>query len=105
VLLAKTLRSSTFRLALVCIALFGAVVFALFGYVYWSTASYVRNRSDQAISAEFAIMQKAYANAGRSGLITTIAQRLASASTVAFTFSPTLRYLRSLATSQTGHRL
>jgi signal transduction histidine kinase len=78
VLLAKTLRSSTFRLALVCIALFGAVVFALFGYVYWSTASYVRNRSDQAISAEFAIMQKAYASAGRSGLITTIAQRLAN---------------------------
>ena len=77
-LLAKTLRSSTFRLALVCIALFGAVVFALFGYVYWSTAFYVRNRSDQAISAEFAIMQKAYANAGRSGLLTTIAQRLAN---------------------------
>ena len=40
VLLAKTLRSSTFKLALICIGIFGATVVALFGYVYWSTASY-----------------------------------------------------------------
>jgi signal transduction histidine kinase len=77
VLLANTLRSSTFKLALVCIAIFGAMVFALLGYVYWSTASYVRSRSDHAIAAELAILQKAYASAGRSGLIATMAQRLA----------------------------
>jgi signal transduction histidine kinase len=77
VLLAKTLRSSTFKLALICIAIFGAMVFVLLGYVYWSTASYVRNRSDHALTTELAIMQRAYAIAGRSGLITTIAQRLA----------------------------
>jgi signal transduction histidine kinase len=77
VLLAKTLRSSTFKLALICIAIFGAVCFALLGYVYWSTASYVRSRSDHAITAELAILQKAYASTGRRGLITTIAQRLA----------------------------
>jgi signal transduction histidine kinase len=45
-LLTKTLRSSTFKLALICIAIFGAVVFALIGYVYWSTASYVRSQAD-----------------------------------------------------------
>jgi signal transduction histidine kinase len=39
VLLAKTVRSSTFRRALIWIAVFGAIVVALFGYVYWSAAS------------------------------------------------------------------
>ena len=53
------------------------MVFALLGYVYWSTASYVHSRSDHAIAAELAILQKAYASAGRSGLIATMAQRLA----------------------------
>jgi hypothetical protein len=41
VLLAETLRSSTLKLALLAIGLFGSVMFALIGYVYWSTASYV----------------------------------------------------------------
>jgi signal transduction histidine kinase len=77
VLLAKTLRSSTFRLALICIGIFGAAVVALFGYVYWSTGSYVRSRSDRAIKTELAILQKAYAGGGRSGLIAVIAQRIA----------------------------
>jgi signal transduction histidine kinase len=77
VLLAKTIRSSTFKLALICIGIFGAAVFALFGYVYWSTASYVRSRSDHAIAAEHVVLQKAYDSAGRRGLISTIEQRLA----------------------------
>jgi signal transduction histidine kinase len=77
VLLAKTLRSSTLRLALIAIGIFGAAVFALFGYVYWSTASYVRSRSDRAITAERAILQKAYDDAGRSGLIAAIERRVA----------------------------
>jgi signal transduction histidine kinase len=76
VLLAKTLRSTTFKLALICIAIFGALVFALLGYVYWSTVSYVRSRSDQAITMELASLQKVYASAGRPGLISAIAQRL-----------------------------
>jgi signal transduction histidine kinase len=59
------------------ILIFGAAVVALFGYVYWSTTSYVRSRSDQAIAAELTILREAYASAGRSGLITTIAQRIA----------------------------
>src|SRR6516165_10825538 len=76
VLLAKTLRSTTFKLALLSIAIFGALVFALLGYVYWSTVSYVRSRSDQAITMELASLQKVYASAGRAELISAIAQRL-----------------------------
>ena len=76
-LLTKTLRSSTLRLALICVGVFGAVVCALFSYVYWSTASYVRGRSDRAIAAEHVILRQAYNQAGRDGLIATIGQRIA----------------------------
>ena len=48
-LLAKTLTSSTFRLALIAIATFGLIVSAILSYVYLSTSSYVRGRSDRAI--------------------------------------------------------
>jgi signal transduction histidine kinase len=78
VLLVKTLRSSTLRLALFCIAVFGAVVIALFGYVYWATASYLQNRADQMIAAELATLQSAYATGGRNELIAAIAQHTAT---------------------------
>jgi signal transduction histidine kinase len=77
VLLAKTLRSSTFKRALVWIAIFGAVVVALLGYVYWSTSSYVLSRADQAIAAEHAVLYKAYHVAGRSGVIAAIERSIA----------------------------
>jgi signal transduction histidine kinase len=44
VLLADTLRSSTFRLALIAIAIFGLVVAAIMAYVYFGTLAYVRGR-------------------------------------------------------------
>ena len=77
-LLAKTLRSSTFKWALIWIAIFGAVVIALFIYVYWSTAGYVQGRSDRAIAAEHAMLRKIYDGAGRGGLIGAIEDRIAN---------------------------
>jgi signal transduction histidine kinase len=44
VLLAKTLRSSTFRQALLAIAVFGVIVAAIMAYVYVGTLAYVRGR-------------------------------------------------------------
>src|SRR5262245_36185662 len=61
------------------IAIFGTAVAALLGYVYWSTASYLRSRSDQAIVTELAILREAYTGGGRDRLIATIAQRIADA--------------------------
>jgi signal transduction histidine kinase len=78
VLLAKTLRSSTFKWALIWIAIFGAVVIALFSYVYWSTAAYVQGRSDRAIAAEHTMLRKIYDGAGRGGLIGAIEDRIAN---------------------------
>src|SRR5262249_22273361 len=77
VLLVKTLRSSTLKLALACIGIFGAVVFALFGYVYWSTVSHIRGRADHAVAAEYSVLQDAFDAAGRRGLVAAIEQRIA----------------------------
>jgi signal transduction histidine kinase len=80
VLLAKTLTSSTFKLALIAIATFGVIVSALFSYVYLSTSSYVRSRSDRAVMTEYLSLQDAYARSGRNGLIALIQQRIADKS-------------------------
>jgi signal transduction histidine kinase len=77
VLLAKTLRSLTFKLALISIAIFGAVLFALLSYVYGSTVSYLRGQSDHALTAELTSLLKAYDTAGRNGLFALIPQRIA----------------------------
>ena len=74
-LLAKTLRSTTFRLALISIGMFGAVVIALFGYVYWSTTTFVLSRSDSVIEAEQAMLRHAYDVSGRDALIQAIDDR------------------------------
>jgi signal transduction histidine kinase len=75
VLLAKTLRSTTFKLALLSIGVFGAVVIALFSYVYWSTTTFVLSRSDSAIEAERAMLRDAYDLGGRHDLVQAIERR------------------------------
>jgi signal transduction histidine kinase len=77
VLLTKTLTSSTFRLALIAIGTFGAIASAIFSYVYLSTSSYVRGRSDRAIMTDYVSLQGAYAQSGREGLAALIEQRVA----------------------------
>jgi hypothetical protein len=52
VLPAKTLTSSTFKLALIAIETFGVIASANFGWVYLSTSSYVRGRTDRAIMTD-----------------------------------------------------
>jgi methyl-accepting chemotaxis protein len=80
VLLAKTLTSSTFRLALIAIGTFGVIASAIFSYVYLSTASYVRSRSDRAIMADYSSLQTTYERSGRDGLVALIEQRIADRS-------------------------
>jgi signal transduction histidine kinase len=80
VLLAKTFTSSTFKLALIAILAFGVIVAAIFGYVYASTSSYVRSRSDRAILSEFASLQETYDRSGRHELVALIAERIADKS-------------------------
>jgi signal transduction histidine kinase len=78
VLLNKTLRSSTLRLALLYIGLFGAAIFGLFGYVYLSTLSHLRERADQEIARESSLLIGAYRQGGRAVAIAAIEQRLSA---------------------------
>ena len=79
-LLAKTLTSTTFRQALIAIGVFGVITSAIFSYVYLSTSSYVRSRSDRAIMTEYLSLQDAYERSGRDGLIALIQRRIADKS-------------------------
>jgi signal transduction histidine kinase len=58
---------------------FGAVVIALFGYVYWSTTTFVLSRSDSVIEAEQATLRNIYDVSGRDGVVRAIDQRKAAA--------------------------
>jgi signal transduction histidine kinase len=80
VLLAETLRSSTFKLALIAIGAFGVIVSGIFSYVYLSTSAYVRSRSDGEIAAEATTLRDAYAQSGRDRLVELIRQRTADRS-------------------------
>jgi len=77
VLLAKTLTSSTFKLALIAIGTFGVIVSGIFSYVYLSTSSYVRSRSDRAILNEYLSLHGVYERSGRDALVAVIQQRIA----------------------------
>ena len=68
-LLSKTLRSSTFRLAILYVSLFGVSVAALFGYVYWSTTRYVKQRYDTMVVVDRRELLDTFARGGREGLI------------------------------------
>jgi signal transduction histidine kinase len=75
VLLFKTLRSSTLQLAFIYVTGFSSAIFAVLGYVYWSTIVYVSENSDRTIAAESAVLLKAYDTAGQSGLTAVIDRR------------------------------
>src|SRR6266851_7671841 len=62
------------------IGTFGMIVSAIFSYVYLSTSSYVRSRSDRAIMTEYLSLQGAYERSGRDGLIALIQRRVADKS-------------------------
>jgi signal transduction histidine kinase len=75
VLLDKTLRSSTLRLAITYVIVFCTAIFLLIVYVYLSTASYLYQKLDDAITAEQTRALKIYQRRGSEGLITFIDKR------------------------------
>ena len=76
-LLSKTLHSSTLKLALVYVVVFSVGIFAVIGYTYWATASYLYERTDAEITSERSILKKTYDSAGLQELIDLIGNRIA----------------------------
>lgn len=72
----KLLVSSTFRLALVYMALFMVSVIVLLSFIYWSTAASIERQTDETIEAEIQGLAERYDTDGLSGLSTQIAERL-----------------------------
>ncbi len=74
--IARLLRSSTFRLAVLYMALFGASVAVLLTFIYWSTAGYMALQTDDTIEAEVTGLAERYAVSGLDGLIRSIDERV-----------------------------
>jgi hypothetical protein len=47
-------RTTSFRLALLFLALFGAASLTLFGFLYWQTAGYLKSGTDEWLARELA---------------------------------------------------
>ena len=75
-LLNKTLQSSTLKLAFIYGILLSSAIFALLGYIYSSTASYLYKKPDQFLKVERELMNNAYNEAGRNGIIALINRRI-----------------------------
>lgn len=71
----RLLRTSTFRLALVYLALFAFSVVALLGFVYWTTAGFVAGQTDETIRAEVIGLAEHYREAGLIGLVEAVRER------------------------------
>jgi signal transduction histidine kinase len=72
----RLLRSSTFRLAVLYMALFGASVAVLLTFIYWSTAGYISLQTDDTIEAEVTGLAERYGVSGLDGLIRSIDERI-----------------------------
>ncbi len=74
--LTSFLRSSTFRIALLYVALFTASVLVLFSFIYWSSVRYMADQSDTAIRAEINTLSERYEHRGLPGLRHLISNRV-----------------------------
>lgn len=70
-------KSSTFRLALIYMAIFSLSVLLLLGFIYWSTAGYMVRQTEATIDAEIAGLAEHYDLSGFQGLSELINERLA----------------------------
>jgi signal transduction histidine kinase len=73
----RLLRSSTFRLALLYVALLTASVLILLGFIYWATAGYMSRQTDLTIEAEIKGLAEQYRRRGLKGLSVLLAERVA----------------------------
>lgn len=74
--ISKVTSSATFRLALIYAGVFSASVIALLAFIYWSTAAYMANQTDETIKADIEGLAERYETDGLVGLTKQIAERL-----------------------------
>lgn len=72
----RFLKSSTFRLSLIYMLLFGGSVLVLLGFIYWSTVSYLARQTDETINIEILDLTDRYTHDGLNGLTQILSERL-----------------------------
>ena len=72
----RVFRTTTFRLALGYLALFGGSVVLLFGFIYWATAGYMGRQMDETIGAEIVGLEEQYRQNGIQGLAASLQDRI-----------------------------
>ena len=70
------LHTSVLQLTLVYVALFGASVLALFGFIYWSTLGFFEQQTNETIQVEIDGLREQYERRGASGLADIIDERV-----------------------------
>jgi signal transduction histidine kinase len=68
VLLVKTLRSSTFRLALLCIGIFGLILFGFLIYILDISTTFGTEQSDALLNDDLQLLHQTYDELGQEGL-------------------------------------
>ncbi len=74
--LGPILKSSSFRVALLYMALMGTSMVALLGFIHWSTAGYMARQLDATIEAEVQGLAEQYRNSGLVGLVSAVTLRV-----------------------------
>ena len=72
---ARLLRTSTFRLSLLYVALFGASVLVLLAFIYWTTVRVIDSQTSDTIEAEVRGLAEQYRARGMGQLIAIIEER------------------------------
>ena len=72
----RLLRTTSFRLALGYLALFGGSAVVLLAFIYWQTAGYMTRQLDETIEAEVIGLSEQYRQGGVQGLAASINQRI-----------------------------
>ena len=73
--LPKLFKTSTFRLSLIYLSVFGASVLLLLGFIYWSTARLTTSQTDETIAAEITGLSEQYRRSGLVGLADVVRER------------------------------
>ena len=68
-------RSSSLRLALLYMSLFGISVLILLGFLYWATAGYMSRQSEATVETEIRGLSEQYRTRGLAGLTRAISRR------------------------------
>jgi len=75
VLKARLFRTSTFQIAILYLALFGATLFGTLTYIYWSTTDLIERQMNDTIEAEIRGLSEQYHEEGLTRLVEVVRER------------------------------